>query len=533
MARDSTKRTRGFSSSFFSLVVPLLVAALFYKLTSSSSPQEPDYDHVPGTPDTVLFLASANRGQHNVQLATIQGLLERHPGVRIHVASAPYVGGSLERIAGLVRSAGPPAPDPVFHTLDGLADVNADIPRLLGTNRSFGELVMHRPGAAGARAAFGTLKPTMSPWSCDEYAGLYRRIADLVDEVDPAVVVLDFALRPAIDVARHKRRRRVYISPMPLANVLGFIQPSVDAIWKYPTLGTDFPFPLPWKHVPSNIVAALSAMVTFATPSAGTASPQCLEERGIHGSFGPMTDPGVMWITPGLSEAAIPVDQVPAGAVRVGPITLSVRPLVEQSPELARWLRNAPTVYINMGSLFRYTEARVDVVSRAVRLLLEQTPVQVLWKLGETDKFGDVVRGHLGPLIDRGRVVVTGWIDADPTALLETGDVVCFVHHGGANSFHEALSAGVPQVIVPMWLDLYNIAQVAESSGVGVYATRGTAPEWTVDGLLEPLLKVVGDGEDGLEIRAKAATVGRKAREDPGRYAAAGRVASLAAPRGL
>lgn len=91
----------------------------------------------------------------------------------------------------------------------------------------------------------------------------------------------------------------------------------------------------------------------------------------------------------------------------------------------------------------------------------------------------------------------------------------------------------MPQVIVPMWLDLYNIAQVAESSGVGVYATRGTAPEWTVDGLLEPLLKVVGGGEDGLEIRVKAATVGRKAREDPGRYAAADRVASLAAPRGL
>jgi UDP:flavonoid glycosyltransferase YjiC (YdhE family) len=78
----------------------------------------------------------------------------------------------------------------------------------------------------------------------------------------------------------------------------------------------------------------------------------------------------------------------------------------------------------------------------------------------------------------------------------------------------------VPQVIVPMWLDLYNFARLAEEVGVGVYATRGTAPEWTVDGLSKSFLRAVNGGEDCLRMREKAKKLGDIARKEPGRMVA-------------
>jgi hypothetical protein len=69
---------------------------------------------------------------------------------------------------------------------------------------------------------------------------------------------------------------------------------------------------------------------------------------------------------------------------------------------------------------------------------------------------------------------------------------------------------------------------MAEDIGVGVYATRGTAPEWTVDGLRESFLRVVDGREDGLRMREKAKELGEMARKEPGRYVAAREIVRLA-----
>lgn len=37
------------------------------------------------------------------------------------------------------------------------------------------------------------------------------------------------------------------------------------------------------------------------------------------------------------------------------------------------------------------------------------------------------------------RLKISSWLTADPTAILKSGNVVAFVHHGGANCYHEAV----------------------------------------------------------------------------------------------
>lgn len=61
----------------------------------------------------------------------------------------------------------------------------------------------------------------------------------------------------------------------------------------------------------------------------------------------------VPWITMTTDGAAIPVDVVPANVTCAGPIVLDAAPAEEQDPEMARWLKKAPTVMINLGSLVK------------------------------------------------------------------------------------------------------------------------------------------------------------------------------------
>jgi hypothetical protein len=63
-------------------------------------------------------------------------------------------------------------------------------------------------------------------------------------------------------------------------------------------------------------------------------------------------------------------------------------------------------------------------------------------------KFGDFQLD--GADVDGNRLRVTSYLQADPVSLLRTGKLICVVHHGGSNSYHEALayvffSLGVPR----------------------------------------------------------------------------------------
>ncbi len=60
--------------------------------------------------------------------------------------------------------------------------------------------------------------------------------------------------------------------------------------------------------------------------------------------------------------------------------------------------------------------------------------------------------------------------------------------------------------------------------GLGIYATRGTSPNWTVSGLADPFLTILDENNAGVKIRKEAARIGHIARKDPGRYVAARRI---------
>lgn len=81
-------------------------------------------------------------------------------------------------------------------------------------------------------------------------------------------------------------------------------------------------------------------------------------------------------------------------------------------------------------------------------------------------------------------------------------------------------------MVLPMWMDLYNFAQLAEQTGLGVWGSRSTAPDWTVEELGESILRVVDGGPASVSMREKARRIADDAPQ--GRYVAAALLARLA-----
>lgn len=130
-----------------------------------------------------------------------------------------------------------------------------------------------------------------------------------------------------------------------------------------------------------------------------------------------------------------------------GPILRPSAPISQETPELARWVSRRPTILITMGSHLRYNSDDRRQFAEGLRMLLDQIPrVQILWKMVREHEPGvpgddktDPALACLHSAIETDSVRIEPWLYADPIAILESGLVVCMVHHGGANSYHEAI----------------------------------------------------------------------------------------------
>lgn len=208
------------------LLGSLLIAALAL-LFAQDSPQRPT--PIQGRNRTALFLVNQEHGLSNVHIATASALLEKHPDVEVHFASFSNIASKLERISHFARKHNPESRGVVFHELSGPSYTHAidQIGKSLDN-------IPHPPGIAGIDHLCKDMQIWISPWSADDHFSLYQELQVLIDEIDPAVVVLDTLFRPGIDATRDKNRLHVIISPNSVVdNFLGD-QPYGSMFWKYP-----------------------------------------------------------------------------------------------------------------------------------------------------------------------------------------------------------------------------------------------------------------------------------------------------------
>ncbi|KAJ3537421.1 hypothetical protein NM208_g6321 [Fusarium decemcellulare] len=503
------------------LLGALLAAPFAYFLSGENTLQHAPYIH--GKNGTVLFISNSEHGLSNVHLATASALLENYPDIDVHYASFPNIQGKLQRISSFARERAPQTSDIVFHELRGLTFAQA----IAKEGRSF----ISPPGRAGIASLAEHMQLWISPWTFEDHIELFEELGAIIDSVDPEVVVLDTWLRPALDATRIKNRQHAFISPNTLVDNFLASQPLRNMLWKYPAASSGFAFPVPLRNIPDNIYMNMRYIYsTMMTPDLSEKK-SLLRERGLNeplNLFG-IHRPDTPWITQATPGAMIPVDFLPPNVTCAGPILLSAAPASQQDPELATWLKRAPTVLINLGSNLAYDEARAAAMSMAIAEVLSKTGVQILWKFNKLGEYPDDVLLPLKPYHDIGRLRTPNWLLADPSSLLETGDIIASVHHGGSNCYHEAIAAGLPQIILPLWADLYNYAALAETIGVGVWGCKETTPDWTSECLTTALLQVLDDSQDSISFRNKAKQLGDEVQAGGrGRDIAAREIAKLA-----
>ncbi|RYC56908.1 hypothetical protein CHU98_g9300 [Xylaria longipes] len=469
---------------FFAGAVTVAVLALIAsQWTPPTAPLITDIRQ--GRNNTVLFLTNSEHGLANVLVATAYTLLERHPEVQVHYASFPSMARKLERIS---ERAPPEAAVSTRHCL----------PR--------------------------TPRP------------LFHFDHDIIDEVDPSLVVLDPTLRPAIHAARNSSRLHAFISPLTPIESFPLEQPYFGWLWKYPVMGSGIPYPVPWSQFLENIYINLQYFYAMLRMSGFTDVKKYIASKGLIDSVNwfNIRNDDVPFFSQALPGASIPVEVIPQNVTLTGPIILSVSRAEEEAPALAEWLARAPTMLISFGSLFLWTEYHATIMAQAIADTLAWRPdLQVLWKFmkvpydAEGRTYGDEFMAPLHPYLENGRLKMESWLEVQPVSLLETGHIVASVHHGGAGCYSEALGTGIPQIILPLWLDHYSFAQLAQTAGIGIWGCPDASPWWTAACLRDAFITVLG-GESGDAIRSKAKYFGDIAQRDPGQNVVAREIAKLA-----
>lgn len=145
-------------------------------------------------------------------------------------------------------------------------------------------------------------------------------------------------------------------------------------------------------------------------------------------------------ITPCLPELDYPCEFDKDNITNCGPIIFPSS--IQSNDPLLVWMKKRPTVLINLGTHCNFYEKHATEVLKGIRTVADKLPhVQILWKWKEVEheQHRGLVERYVSKEEVGDRVKIVKWLDNSPMDLLKTGDIVCNVHHGGANSFYEAV----------------------------------------------------------------------------------------------
>ncbi|KAF8555816.1 UDP-Glycosyltransferase/glycogen phosphorylase [Imleria badia] len=458
---------------------------------------------------TVLICTYPVHGQANVNLATAYELALA--GVNVHIVSFALLKKRVDRLQELVdrhasRSSGKPTGSVIFCECKNVTSY-VDVSR---RNRLAAANLTHPCGVRGALQSYRNLGPVSFPWGKEEYLAIIANFKEIIATTKPDVAVVDPLFLAARDACKLMNQKFIIMSPTGIKEATVDMQPYLAAFWKYPAFSSGFPFPLKWWQIPLNIYLYIQFTIQFMT-SVNTKQIQALRRSlGLNKLFGIRPEPKVTYICPAFTEIDFPFAVIPEEMLLCGPIVMPFDSLEESDPALMKWLENGPTVLINRGSHVVSDEKLAKEMASALRILLDyhdkkgSSKIQVLWKARAVGDFQKVIDEIIGKEIQEGRIKVVAWLEAEPVSILQHPNVVCTVHHGGANSFYEGIWSGIPHIVLPVWYDTYDYAQRAEFLNIGIFGSKTSAPGVHAEEFGKALMRVTGDSEEAVKLRMSA-----------------------------
>lgn len=166
------------------------------------------------------------------------------------------------------------------------------------------------------------------------------------------------------------------------------------------------------------------------------------KEAGYNGNF--LNEPVQIRLCMGLPQLELPGIR-PSTVIPIGPILLPSPPLASVDPELNEWISHPKgegmfTITIALGSHWTLRAGEAEGLLRMFgELLGSKEDVRIYAKIMRRGTYQLPLLAELQAEFGEHRLRVVEWMKADPVVLLRTGKVDLVIHHGGSNSYHEAL----------------------------------------------------------------------------------------------
>lgn len=196
---------------------------------------------------SLLFFTSPEWGQANVILATIHEFLVIDD-YDVHLASYSSLQTRLDELLSAHAGAYPrplriaygepqdgfhvdddfQRPSITFHTIPGLSTSEACY------RDGIQSLLPHTPGLKGAVSSYSRLQEFFFHMTGAEYMEQERCARDIINKVQPAVIIAEQGLSQAIDACHELRLPFVILSPNSFKDFEQRFQPRLGILWKYP-----------------------------------------------------------------------------------------------------------------------------------------------------------------------------------------------------------------------------------------------------------------------------------------------------------
>ncbi|MFD7667121.1 glycosyltransferase [Streptomyces sp. NPDC059788] len=314
----------------------------------------------------------------------------------------------------------------------------------------------------------------------------FHKLVAVVEEVRPALMIIDCVSAFAIEVAVSRNIPFVLSVPFTPSNVLTAFMPFAKAYTPrdFPVPHTGLPYPMTFTQRISNALFKWRNLAMFMTPKMMKVVKEDNRRRMEHGVGKPslMTriDRADLVLCNSIAELDYPFD-IPEKMRLVGAM---VPPLPEssQDDDLSRWLdEQSSVIYAGFGTITRLTRDQVHSMVEVTRRL--EGKHQVLWKLPSEQQ-------HMLPPKESlpANLRVESWVPSQLDVLAHPNVKVFFTHAGG-NGYNEGVYFGKPLVVRPLWVDCYD--QATRGRDFGISLTLDRPRDMDVDDVIDKLTRVI------------------------------------------
>ncbi|MET9633076.1 glycosyltransferase [Lentzea sp. NPDC006480] len=292
----------------------------------------------------------------------------------------------------------------------------------------------------------------------------YRALAELVDEIQPTLMIVESMCMFGYEVAITKGIPYVISNPFVPSNLVTSAVPIGPSY-------TPKDFPRPHTGLPADMSftqrwanklfgwRTLAMAFSKQNKERNAENAKVVEELGIspeaRGQFA-RVEKSELVLCYSIPEMDYPFD-IPEKIRTVGAL---VPPLPQADPgELGEWLdAQKSVVYMGFGTITRLTREQVEAFVQVARTLDRKH--SILWKLPR-----DQQKFLPGKLPSNLRIET--WVPSQLDVLAHP-NVKLFFTHAGGNAYTESIYFGKPMVSRPLWVDCYDQAVRAQSFRVGL-----------------------------------------------------------------